>query len=58
MCAVKSPIPDNISEEYYQISAAILSSFPKYRPPVDLFRFRDDIAQLTPYSRKGQRPPV
>lgn len=55
MCAVKSPIPDNISEEYYQISAAILSSFPKYRPPVDLFRFRDDIAQLTPYSRKGQR---
>lgn len=55
MCAVKSPIPDNISEEYYQISAEILTSFPKYRPPVDLYRFREDIAQLMPYSRKGQR---
>ena len=32
--------PQNIDEEYYQISAEILSSFPKYRPPVDLFRFR------------------
>lgn len=55
MSAVKSPIPDNISEEYYQISQEILSSFPKYRPPVDLFRFREDIVQLYPYSRKGQR---
>lgn len=48
-------IPDNINEEYYQISGEILSSFPKYRPPVDLFRFREDIFSLSPYSRKGQR---
>ena len=41
----KAAVPEKISEEYYQISEEILSSFSKYRPPVDLFRFRDDIAQ-------------
>lgn len=48
-------IPDNISEEYYQISGEILNSFSKYRPPVDLFRFREDILTLAPFSRKEQR---
>lgn len=48
-------VPENISEEYYQISGEILSSFPKYRPPVDLFRFREEILTLSPFSRKGQR---
>ncbi len=47
--------PQNIDEEYYQISAEILSSFPKYRPPVDLFRFREDILVLAPYCRKEMR---
>lgn len=51
----KAAIPDNIAEEYYQISGEILSSFPKYRPPVDLFQFRHDIARLFPYTRKGVR---
>ena len=51
----KAAVPEKISEEYYQISEEILSSFSKYRPPVDLFRFRDDIAQLYPLYRKGQR---
>ncbi len=55
MCAVKSTIPDNISEEYYQISPDILVSFPKYRPPVDFFQFKETIASLEPYSRKGNR---
>ncbi|MDR1857500.1 MAG: HD domain-containing protein [Desulfovibrio sp.] len=45
----------NIDEEYYQIGPEILGSFAKYRPPVDLFRFRDDIAVLEPYSRKDAR---
>ena len=49
------PVPENINEEYYQISGEILSSFPKYRPPVDFYRFREDILSLAPYSRKGQR---
>jgi|GEM_PF-209070 len=51
----RAAVPDNISEEYYQISPDILNSFSKYRPPVDLFQFRDDIKQLYPFSRKGQR---
>lgn len=50
-----SSVPDNIQEEYYQISPEILGSFPRYRPPVDLFVFREDIAVLAPYSRKGTR---
>lgn len=49
------PVPDNINEEYYQISPEILASFPRYRPPVDLFSFREDIAVLAPYSQKGAR---
>ena len=48
-------IPQNINEEYYQISTEILASFPKYRPPVDLFSFREDIKVLTPYCKKGVR---
>lgn len=48
-------VPENINEEYYQISSEILSSFPRYRPPVDLFFFREDIAVLAPFSRKGSR---
>lgn len=48
-------VPENINEEYYQISGEILSSFSKYRPPVDLFFFKEDIAVLAPFSRKGAR---
>lgn len=51
----KPMIPDNIDEEYYPISKEILTSFPKFRPPVDFFRFHENIAQLSPYSRKGTR---
>lgn len=53
--SAKRAVPENINEEYYQISAEILSSFPKYRPPVDLFFFREDIAVLAPFTRKGAR---
>ena len=55
MHGTKPSVPDIINEEYYQISGEILSSFPKYRPPVDFYRFRTDILTLAPYSRKGQR---
>ena len=48
-------VPENINEEYYQINSEIMTSFPRYRPPVDLFVFREDIAVLTPFSRKGAR---
>lgn len=48
-------IPGNIDEEYYQICPEIIASFPKYRPPVDLFSFREDICVLSPFSHKGDR---
>ena len=48
-------VPANIDEEYYQISEEILSSFPKFRPPVDLFRFNEEALTLIPLIRKGQR---
>lgn len=46
---------DEISEEYYQINEGILSSFPKYRPPLDLFYFDEKVCQLIPFSKKGVR---
>lgn len=55
MCAAKSPIPDGIQEEYYQIALPILESFPKYRPPVDLFVFKETVGRLQPFCRKGVR---
>jgi len=58
MAASSKPKPlilDNIDEEYYPISPEILASFPKFRPPVDFFRFNEKIAQLLPYTRKGVR---
>ncbi|MDR1659115.1 MAG: HD domain-containing protein [Desulfovibrio sp.] len=51
----KSFIPGHINDEFYQISSEILNSFPKYRPPVDLFCLREDIAVLAPYCRKESR---
>ena len=48
-------VPANIDEEYYQISEEILSSFPKFRPPVDLYRFKEEALTLVPLIRKGQR---
>ncbi len=50
-----SNVPGNINEQYYQISCEILGSFPKYRIPIDLFIFKEDILLLVPYSRKEQR---
>ncbi len=51
----KSDIPDSLNEEYYQISADILGSFNKYRPPISIFRFIEDVARIAPYYKKGGR---
>ncbi|SHN69128.1 HD domain-containing protein [Desulfovibrio litoralis DSM 11393] len=51
----RTTIPDNINEEYYQIGLAIIESFPKYRPPVDLFVFKEELGVLEPLFRKGSR---
>lgn len=44
-----------ISEDYYQISEAVLSSFPKYRLPLDLYLLQEDVVQLVLYSKKDSR---
>jgi hypothetical protein len=44
-----------VAEEYYQISESILDSFPRYRPPLDLFVLDEKVVQLLTYSRKDTR---
>jgi HD-GYP domain-containing protein (c-di-GMP phosphodiesterase class II) len=59
MCAVKSKlksgIVDNLDEEYYQISPDILESFPKFRPPLNLYRLKEDTAQILLYKKQDER---
>ncbi|MUM76497.1 HD domain-containing protein [Pseudodesulfovibrio sp. F-1] len=51
----KHDIPDGLNEEYYQISADILGSFNKYRPPLNIFLFKEDVARIMPYYKVGGR---
>ncbi|MCJ2163576.1 MULTISPECIES: HD domain-containing phosphohydrolase [unclassified Pseudodesulfovibrio] len=46
---------DALSETYLQISPNILASFPKFRPPVDLYCFDPRVAQTKKYHKAGQR---
>lgn len=46
---------ENLDEEYYQISSEVLESFPKYRLPLDLFIFKEDVAQIYIYYKKEER---
>jgi HD-GYP domain-containing protein (c-di-GMP phosphodiesterase class II) len=48
-------VPISVSEDYYQISEAVLSSFPKYRLPLDLFVLDEKTVQLLPYYKKDNR---
>lgn len=51
----KHDIPDGLNEEYYQVSADILGSFNKYRPPLNIFTFKEDVARVIPYYKVGGR---
>nr|WP_287410980.1 HD domain-containing phosphohydrolase [Pseudodesulfovibrio sp.] len=53
--AQKHDIPDGLNEEYYQISADILGSFNKYRPPLNIFSFKEDVSRIIPYYKVGGR---
>ena len=55
MSEQKHDIPDGLNEEYYQISGDILGSFNKYRPPLNIFRFKEDVARIMPYFKVGGR---
>ncbi|EGB14661.1 metal dependent phosphohydrolase [Pseudodesulfovibrio mercurii] len=49
--------PDSgaLSETYLQISPNILASFPKFRPPVDLYVFDPSVGRTGRYIRGGER---
>lgn len=55
MADKRADIPDALNEEYYQINLDILESFSKYRPPLNLFRFKEDVARVMPYCQAGER---
>ncbi len=55
MSALKSSIVDNLDEEFYQISPDILASFPRFRPPLNLYIFKEDVAQIQLYKKQGER---
>jgi hypothetical protein len=44
-----------VEEDYYQISESVLSSFPKYRLPLDLFTIDAKVAQLVQYYKRDSR---
>lgn len=48
-------VPNALNEEYYQIGLDILGSFNKYRPPLNIFCFREDVAHIRPYYKVGER---
>ncbi len=50
-----TPVPTEVSEQYYQIGPEVLGSFSKYRLPIHLFAFKESIGVLQPYSRPDQR---
>ncbi len=55
MAKSRTPVPGDIAEEFYQITLPIYTSFSKYRPPVDLFQFEENIASLYPFYKKDSR---
>ncbi|WP_027185298.1 HD-GYP domain-containing protein [Desulfovibrio inopinatus] len=48
-------IPENLDEEFYQINNDILQSFSKYRPPLNIYRFREDVQRIVTYYEVGNR---
>ena len=48
-------IPAGLEEEYYQISPDILQSFSKFRPPLNIYRFLEEVGRIAPYYKVGER---
>jgi len=48
-------VPAGLEEEYYQINPDILQSFSKFRPPLNIYRFIEEVARITPYYKVGER---
>lgn len=48
-------VPEGLNEEYYQISPDILQSFNKFRPPLNIFMFKEEVGRVAPYYQVGGR---
>lgn len=48
-------LDEGLSQIYLQISPNILESFPKFRPPVDLYRFDEGLAQVKLLHKANER---
>lgn len=48
-------VPDGLNEEYYQISSEILQSFNKFRPPLNIYLFKEDVGRITLFYKVGER---
>jgi HD-GYP domain-containing protein (c-di-GMP phosphodiesterase class II) len=46
---------DDLEEEYYQISPDILQSFNKFRPPLNIFKLKEDVVRLLSFYKVGDR---
>jgi len=46
---------EDLEEEYYQISPDILLSFNKFRPPLNIYRLKEDVVRLVPFYKVGER---
>lgn len=48
-------VPAGLEEEYYQINPDILQSFSKFRPPLNIYRFMENVGRIAPYYKVGER---
>ncbi len=48
-------VPEGLNEEYYQINPDILQSFNRFRPPLDIFMFMEDVGRIASYYKVGGR---
>lgn len=52
---MKATPQQTIAEEFYQLSLPVLESFPKFRPPLNLYYFNEKVNDLQLYVKKGKR---
>ena len=48
-------MPESLDEEYYQVNPDILQSFNKYRPPLNIYKLKEDVVRLIPFFKVGGR---
>ncbi len=48
-------LQSSLEEEYYQINDDILQSFNKFRPPLNIYLFKEEVSRIMPFYRVGER---